>query len=162
VGCLPRVAGALLALLLVAAPVAAQDWRHPRASRYAAAMAELAPLNTGISEAVADLGEGVGQLAYHAAFPPDLEAVATDAANVEADLDALQSLAADGLAVLDRYVPEDCWADLWAVSRTAYLLFGDAVAAIRTSDHAQVGSRMSAAVHLHTTYGDLVASVTTC
>ena len=161
--CLPRIAAVIAAVLLLAAPAAAQglagDWRHPRESRHTLMLADLAPVNVRLREADSAIGQAVGEL-QRAAGMLDTDELARLAAVLDAGYAEAQDAAADGLAVLDRWPPEACDADFWAVQRTAYLLLGDAMAGLMAGLY--VGPTWGAGRFLAGEYADLTESITEC
>jgi hypothetical protein len=168
-GCAPRLGAALLALLLLAVPVAASHqpapsgaWHPPVVSRYGAMAAELVPVHLAVREHAEELRLGMAALGQHAAWPPDLDLIAADVAGVESDLAGIAGAVAAGLGVLDAHPPEPCSADVWAVERAGLLLLGDAIDALRARDYAAVGARIGAGLYLQGAYGDLVASLVAC
>lgn len=131
-GCLSRVSGLLAALVLalsVATPTLALEssWRDTAPVPFDAMMAELVPLHLearAISEelpiALSRLNRAVSTLA--------LSDVPAEAELLQSVFDRMAAVAVAGIAVLDRYGPERCYWDYWAVERVAFISLGDAAA----------------------------------
>ena len=155
-----RVITALLAALLAAAPVAAThvDWRPAPVSRLPALDAALAPVHLSLRETV----EGLA--AVSARVGTDLDALSVDAAAVTAVWHEFQDVAREGLATLDAFPPEPCFADYWAIERVGFLRLGDSAATFPRGG----GAYTEALALIHSdglglpAYADLVRSVTDC
>jgi hypothetical protein len=137
-------------------------------------LADLAPVNAGIMDGYGALLSDFATVdGAHSTFDSDLgdlryDRMAADVAAIEAatdrvagDLVTIQRLAQDGLLILDRYAPEPCLADMWAVERTAMLLWGDTIDAVATNP-GEIRSRVQLADYLLGTYTDLIESITDC
>lgn len=158
-----RRLGCLLPLLMLAmaAPVAAHhvDWRPDPVSRLAALDADLQPVMAHLTAAQAAL------TAWNAT-PWELDSLPENAAEWQAAVLDFQSVAVEGLAVLDQYPPEPCFADYWAILRVGFLKLGDSVA-----EFPNAGGDIALAMSLlyseplpgyPPAYADLVHSVTHC
>jgi hypothetical protein len=148
-GCGTRVGGALLAILLLAAPVAAEGWRPAVESETDAEWlttldARLAPVHGTLNDTLALLGSGT-----------------------EAERDAyvtiVQENAAKGLRILDLAEPAPaCARDYVAVERVMFLMFGDTADAFRQfiAGSSQAGEDVNAlgpaAVYMLGTYADTI------
>ena len=138
------------------------SWRPPVVSRYQAMLAQLAPINRDIVAGDAALIAALDRVSVDVTAI-DYATLAADAAAVQAAMVEIQRLAVAGLDVLDQFPPEPCFADLWAVSRTAFLLYGDTIEGVRVGiSAATVGVRIRLARHLETEYADLIEAVTDC
>ena len=135
-GCLPRFAALLtIGLLALAAPASALEveWRQPRVSQLDAMKAELIPLHVEILQADADLGLAIRQL-NGAVGALDFEAIGPAAESVQGIFERLQIAAIAGMAVLDRYSPEPCFADYWAIERVGFQSIGDGMSGLAAKD----------------------------
>ena len=187
-----RLCVALAMLLLAAAPVGAQsvgqdrprptmqlpapstshNWRPSPASTFPALEAALVPVNVELRSAMEDLFAGIGVLSSKsydlvlAALTGKGETAVRDimklVAGIEADLTRMQVAAADGLAVLDSFPAEACSADYVGVLRTALLLIGDSVMALRVGDMTSANAEISAGRYLFGPYADDVRSLVVC
>ena len=157
---------ALIVMLALARDASAQSpapssWRPPATSRYQALLVELAPVNRDIVAGDAAMVAALNQVSADVRVV-DYKTLAADAAAVTLALAELQQVAVEGLVVLDRYPPEPCFADIWAVQRTAFLLYGDTIMAVEIGDGASIGDRIVRARYLIGTYADEIASMTDC
>lgn len=144
---------ATLALLL-AVPASAASWRPPVESRLGPLEADLAPVMRRVVEIRDLLPSAAGELVA-AAYALRTSDIAEAAAAAEAAVDEAQAIAVDGLAILDRYGVEPCYADYAGVVRSGLLILGD-IAATRDP------TRWSLAMYLLLPYAGSVRSVTVC
>lgn len=182
----------IVAILLAATPVAAQsvgqdrprptmqlpapstspNWRPPPASAFPALEAALVPVNVELKSAMEDLFAGVGALSSQSYAlvvavltgkgSGAVNDIAKLAAGVDADLTRMQAAAAAGLAVLDSYPSEACSADYVGVVRTAFLMIGDSVDALRANDLRSADAEIFNGRYLFATYAELVRSLVVC
>ena len=166
--------------LLVASPAMAQspepsvspNWRPAPTSTFAALEAALVPVNVEMRFAIADLFAGMNVLSTHTydllvdvlegRAGEAIDAIAADAAIINANMTRLQETAAAVLAVLDSFPAEACSADYVGVVRTAFLLIGDSIMALRVGDLASANAEIGSGRYLFGTYADLVRSLVMC
>ena len=173
---LPLVVVALLAaspaMAQSPAPSGSPNWRPAPTSTFAALEAALVPVNVELKEAMEDLFARVGTLtsaSYNlvlAVLTGKGEGVVNDiaklAAEVDANLTRMQTASAAGLAVVDSFPAELCSADFVGVVRTAFLLIGSSVNALRVNDLANANSELVAGRYLFLTYAELERLLVAC
>lgn len=130
--CLSRVGGLLAALVLalsVATPTLALEssWREPARVPLDAMLAELVPLHQEVAALNDELPMALRGL-NSAVSDLRLADIVTQTEVVREGFDRLAAVAKSGIAVLDRYGPERCYWDYWAVERVAFISLGDAAA----------------------------------
>ncbi len=151
------------ALLSLAVPAAAAEWRPEHPDRLAALDAEMAPLLLAYQPAFDAI---VGDFTVMAA-PWTFAGVAAAPAAMQARLDAAErlpldiahakSLARDALSVMDRHgAPDACWADYAAVLRAGWLAYGDGADALEVGAMEDANRYVGAAIWLLGGYGTLV------
>jgi hypothetical protein len=149
-GCGTRVSGALLAVLLLAAPVAAEGWRpelapEPTDPEWLTQLdARLAPVHGTLNDTLALIGAG-------------------SEAERDAYIVIVQENAAKGLRILDLAEPAPaCARDYVAVERVMFLMLGDTADAFRQfiAGSSQAGEDVNAlgpaAVYMLGTYADTI------
>lgn len=111
----------------VAGATSDPGWRSPPVSRLSALDTELAPVLNDTVEIRSLVPQSV--MAFSTASRTlDVAATAEAGAKMDAAFEELGRIADAGLAVLERFTPEPCFADYYSVMRTGYLLLGEAAA----------------------------------
>ena len=156
----------LLALMLTGSPVGAADWRPEvpggGGDALAAFDAEMAPILVQaqtIHDAIVQDFSTVSDLFMFSsvdAVATDMEARLAAAKQLPLDIKAGLDLAHDALAVMDAAAPDPCWSDYYAVLRTGWLTYGDALDSISVGAMGDANQYVGVAMYLLGTYGSLI------